>query len=275
MQTSADGTLFFPEAYAPALAAAGVASAAALWDFPMDAVVKDNFKQRVTGRGWLPLPGGGRREVYLKRYAPPTWRERLKDWSSLKFQAFDALHEGGALLEMRARGIPGPGLVAMGRCPDGRTVVMLEGLSGFVDCRRFLEGLGARGERAAFLRRAGAACAALHNAGLTHQDLYLGHFFVAADGSGPFYLIDVQRMVAAARPATKLAVKDMAEMWVSLVGAGCLPRERLRVWREYARLRGLGRAESRAQLRAARAKAGRIIARAERKIREQRVGYDI
>lgn len=274
MLTSADGTLFFDDGYADALAAAGVASAAALWAFPLAEVVKDNFKQRVTGRGWLPLPGGGRREVYVKRYAPPTWRERLKDWSSLKFQRFDGIHEGRALLEMRARGIPAPGLVAMGRCPDGRTAVMLEGLSGHVDCRRRLEGLRARRERAAFLRRAGAACAALHNAGLAHQDLYLGHFFVAADGAGPFYLIDVQRLVAV-RSATKLLVKDMAEMLVSLVGAGCSPRERLRVWCEYCRLRQLGRLEGRAQLRAARAKAERIIARAERKIREKRVGYDI
>ena len=110
---------------------------------------------------------------------------------------------------------------------------------------------------------------------MTHQDLYVGHFFVAADGTGPLSLIDVQRMVIAARPAGRLVVKDMAEMLVSLVGAGCSPRERLRLWREYARLRGLSRAASRRLLRAARFKAARIIARAERKISEHRVGYDI
>ena len=269
---NADNTFYCNPDFSGALAAAGIGDAAALWAY-RGRTVKDNFKERVTSRAELPLPDGAALEVFIKRYEPPTLKERLKNYFSGKFLLFDAFDEGRSMETLRERGIPVPRVLALGRLPGGATVIMIEGLAGYRAAWYAVKETSARAERRALLRRIAGLCAALHDAGAVHQDLYIGHVFVTADEGDKPHLIDLQRVLVNGARRERRVVKDVGQMLISLIGMGVSRSDCLCWWKTYRELRHLEPARARKILRAAWRKGWRIYRRSQRK--KGKVGYEV
>lgn len=147
-------------------------------------------------------PDGAAHRWHIKRY--------------LAGHAADVQHEVRGIHLLRDHGIPTVSLIAHGTLSDGRAFLITDDLAGFGPADK-LPPAALRVMLEAIVELA----ARLHAEGLHHQDLYLCHFFVRADGDAhqsPVHLIDAGRVRRLPpRPLRfRWVVKDLAQLVFSL-----------------------------------------------------------
>ncbi len=125
--------------------------------------------------------------MYLKRFGPLPWRERLKNWIRFRAPDHGAAPEFQAILGLTRLGIPTVEPLAFGRC-GGRSLLVTAGLTGYRDLKAMLRAgdpLLAEGplRRLIVLWLADLA-RTLHSAGYHHQDFYLNHILVGPPRAG-------------------------------------------------------------------------------------------
>ena len=172
------------------------------------------------------LADGRRVRWHVKRYAPMRGRRS------------PAEQEVAGHRLLAERGVPTVDLVAWATLADGRSLVVLDDLSGFDAADKMVE-RGLRFER--LLDPAARLAAQLHDAGLHHRDLYLCHFFARVSGSGvELRLIDAARVRPLPRfLAARWVVKDLAQFWYSTLPLPVTDTERLRWLAVYGAARSI------------------------------------
>jgi heptose I phosphotransferase len=225
----------------------------------MEATVTDRFnaKQgRSTGRWVLEAegdPGGPKRHltVYLKRHHElPWWLGWLAalwprgNWSP-------ALKEWEHLEWARRQGVPVPETVAAGEFigPCGRlqSFLAVRELTGMLALHEAIPLAAQRLDPATFRRWKRGLVAEmarltrlLHDRWCFHKDLYLCHFYIAADDldrvpewRDRVYLIDLHRLARHRWTWWLWQMKDLAQLLYSSEIRGVDVRDRLTFWREY------------------------------------------
>lgn len=196
---------------------------------------------RKRGRTVVRLELDGR-AFYLKRNRFH-WGEFWKGLSRLRLPPRGARQEWESIIAVRAAGIPTVPPVAMGErlcCGVERESFTLteelydtEPLEDVIR-REFSGPLSATllEEKRTLTRRVAGIARRLHGAGMYHQDLYLGHFFLGRDNA--MYLIDLQRVVRCARVPRRYLVKDLGQLAFSAGITGGISRsDRMRFFHAY------------------------------------------
>jgi heptose I phosphotransferase len=224
----------------------------------MDVAVTDRFsaKQgRSTGRWVLHRPGEGRLAVYLKRhYQLPWWQGLLAAlWPRAGWSP--ALQEWKHLEWARQQGVPVPAVVAAAEYigPWGRlqSFLAVEELAGMLPLHEAIPLAATRLDAPTFRRWKRTLVAEmarltrmLHDRRCFHKDLYLCHFYVAADDTtclpswrGRVFLIDLHRLTRHAWTWRLWQTKDLAALLYSSEVPGVDARDQLAFWSHY---RGAG-----------------------------------
>jgi len=195
--------------------------------------------------------GGGRRpllQIRLKGISEPLLVKRLRRGGWLApvlrnlFLPRRALSEIAVVERLRARAVPTPPILAarlIGRFGySGLVTVELitSRLEAARDLRSWLLDRPAPALRSAILGRAGAAVAAMHRAGVLHEDLNLGNLLV--DAGGRVHLLDLGRSRisspgAAGRAANLARLYRSGVKW-KLVPQSLSSTDRARFLRGYA-----------------------------------------
>ena len=219
----------------------GLATFKALMSHPGHAVAKCAIKERNTVRLDLETESGEKRAFFLKRYAPPTIRDRLKAYLRLNRPASGARQEWRAMWTFLQVGLPGPVPIAWGQ-DDKNSLVLSEGVSHVIRLsewadRNFREG-SYRNPQAIpakhkIIEEVANIVARMHSKGLYHQDLYLCHFLCGSEQDGlPLTLIDLQRVKRHRRLPRRWQVKDLAQLHFS--SAQYITRQDMgRFWKVY------------------------------------------
>jgi heptose I phosphotransferase len=227
-------------------------------DHILETAVTDRFhaKQgRSIGR-WVLSAEGRRLVVYLKRhYRLPWWHGLLATlWPEAGWSP--ALREWDHLEWARAEGLPVPVAVAGGEFIGPwcrlQSVLAVEELTGMLPLHEAVPAAAARLDADAFRRWKRGLVAemarltrALHQRRRFHKDLYLCHFYIAADDTrrvaawrGRVRMIDLHRLGHHPWTWPWWQAKDLAQLLYSSDVAGVTARDRLWFWRVY---RGAGR----------------------------------
>jgi len=186
---------------------------------------------------WRTLPDRDNCTLDLRRPSGAPVRLHVKRYRTSRPWHHPARDEVRGLLLLRGAGVPAAELAAWGELADGRSFIMIADLAGYRAGDKLVSA-GLPFE--SILIPTARVAAALHNAGLHHRDLYLCHFFVAADPPGSdIRLIDAARV----RPLPpwpfrrRWIVKDLAQFCYSLTQLG-IADDAQRRWLEcYSRLR--------------------------------------
>ena len=193
------------------------------------------------GRSVVRLELDGR-AFYLKRnrlHPTETW----KALSRLRWPQLGARHEWDNILAVQAAGIPTVTPVAVGeRSRFGVETVsftVTEELYGAeplnVVWRRDFAVPRSRGqirEKNQLVKSVATLARRFHAGGMNHQDFYLNHFFLGADGT--LYLLDLQRVQRRSRTARRYIIKDLAQLNYSTRVYGSFSNaDRLRFFKEY------------------------------------------
>jgi UDP-glucose:(heptosyl)LPS alpha-1,3-glucosyltransferase len=161
-----------------------------------------------------------------------------------------AQREWDAVLALARIGIATMTRVALGRAPDGRSLLITAQVPGGVSLerwvrRRLADGRAPQGKSKQALVEALAELAArLHAAGWVHRDLYLSHVFVCGDGPPwRLHLIDLARCL---RPLPwripRWVAKDLAELLYSMPKSVFDETDQATLLKHYAAVRpGAGR----------------------------------
>ncbi len=210
--------------------------------------------------------------VYLKRHFHLPWPARLAALVDPAGKHSPAAAEWAHLERVRKLGIDVPDAVAAGEQigPGTRltSFLMVAELTGRRELNEALPPLCQRLDSEAFARfkrliiiEMARITATLHSSCVFHKDLYLCHFFVDPDGSEPpslplLSLIDLHRLHEHRLWPDWWRWKDLGQLLFSTYGVdGINDRDRLRFWKWYRRLAGIGWPRGHAQmvkLRAAR-----------------------
>lgn len=171
---------------------------------------------------------GGHADFFLKRHRGFEVREALKLLMSRAPFKTAGRREWDNLLRLQALGIKTPRPVAVGEKRflgfERRSFIITERIPGGAPLDEYIKGRwsgelegGALLEKRALLWDLGEVVRRLHNAGLTHMDLYLNHFFVSETPGGDkeLYLIDLQRMAKRWIFKRRWIVKDLAALLYS------------------------------------------------------------
>jgi heptose I phosphotransferase len=224
--------------------------------------VTDRFhaKQGRTIARWALRAGGRNLTVYLKRHYRLPWWSGLLALLRPDGRWSPALQEWEHLEWARAEGLPVPTAAAGGEFigPWGRfqSFLAVEELTGMLPLHEAVPAAAARLDPAAFrrwkrglIREMAAVTLALHRRRRFHRDLYLCHFYVAADDTrrvpdwaGRVRLIDLHRLARHRWTWRWWRIKDLAQLLYSSDVPGVTARDRLDFWRVYLGGAGQGRA---------------------------------
>jgi tRNA A-37 threonylcarbamoyl transferase component Bud32 len=211
------GNLIVNRRFLPILEKNGLTSAQALWNMkstPVKAVVAE----RGTGRFFLSSHSNRQKiEVYIKRYLPAPYREKIRNILSLKRCFCDAFHEWNAINLFHRHNLPTMTPIAVARVGNNTCNLTL----GIKKCQRASELLAEKGrldttERMILLENIANTVGKMHALGMAHQDMYLLHIFVRKPER--IFLIDLQRTIIQKRLSTRWIVKDLAQFIFSASG---------------------------------------------------------
>ncbi|MCG6871992.1 MAG: lipopolysaccharide core heptose(I) kinase RfaP [Gammaproteobacteria bacterium] len=170
----------------------------------------------------LPATNGA---MYVKVHSGVGWAEIFKNLVSLRWPVRDAGPEWRALTRARRQGIRCPeplALASRGRHPARkRSVLVTRALPESTAVEVAWPRRGALARRHLVVRVARLA-RALHDAGINHRDLYLGHLRLG-DGPvwrAPLYLLDLHRAQLRRRVPLRWRCKDLAALALSALRAG-------------------------------------------------------
>lgn len=180
--------------------------------------------RRIGARATSRLPAGLSGlpwELYLKRFEPIGWGERLKNWLSLKRVHHGARPEFEAALRFQQLGIPTVEPIVFGEA-GGRSLLVTRGLVGYRDLKELLAAGHPCLADAATRRRMATELAdmarTMHGAGLHHQDFYLNHVLAnvtesdGVAGLDDLRIIDLGRVRERRPLARRWIVKDLSQL---------------------------------------------------------------
>lgn len=179
------------------------------------------------------------RTVYLKRARASHLKDALKDLLRLRRVRTRARHEFDMLVRFRRAGVSVPDALAAGeRHVFGRDVGSFVLVAALGEGRPLDVALAepeSPGVRLDILRSLARSVRAMHDAGLTHGELFARHVFAAehSGGSWKFSFIDLQQAKAESRTSRGRRARDLAALLVSLPPDETTMRERLAFLREY------------------------------------------
>jgi len=182
---------------------------------------------------------GGPRTVFLKRFGPVDRKDALKDLLCFRRVRTKALAEFDMLCAFAEAALAVPGALAcgerhlMGR--DRASFLMVEGLASGRPLDEVLSGLSDSGRRRRLISSLAVFVRRMHNAGLTHADLFAKHLFVEESrvGTWSVAVIDLQRAERRSSLSRRRRGRDLAALLVSLPPDVTTPRERLTFLLEY------------------------------------------
>lgn len=139
--------------------------------------------------------------------------------------------------------IPTAPLVAHGKLPDRRSFVITADLAGYRAADKLIADAYSFEQ---LLEPTADLAATLHARGLHHRDLYLCHFFVKPEETGPqIRLIDAARVARLPGFITRRRwiVKDLAQFWYSTLSLPITDDQRIRWLARYVQQRKINSAE--------------------------------
>lgn len=223
-----------------------------IWTHTAEAAVAKNLRtDRVTLRFTLD-DAGRERAFYIKRHGRSSLKEYIKPLLSLRWPILGARNEWNALLEFHDAGLPTMMPVALGQSGSNSFLITeaLENCTKLSELtlptatpagnglrRRVDTAHSAAPDRRSLVKRIARMTRTMHDAGLHHQDYYLGHLLLpngAAAGDVPpdrVYVIDLGRVRKQQPLAKRWIVKDLAQLNYS--ARDVRPTDRIRFLREY------------------------------------------
>lgn len=223
---------------------------AVIWSRTADASIAKKLRtDRVTLRFTLD-DGGRERAFYIKRHGRSSLKEYLKPLLSLRWPILGARNEWNALLAFHEAGLPTMTPVAYGQ-HGGNSFLITEALE---NCTKLSElqfppdqsaagvnyrvdAAHTRSSRRSLVTRIAQMTQRMHNAGLHHQDYYLGHLLLPnsrtarGSDSNRIYIIDLGRVRRQQPLSQRWIVKDLAQLNYSAQHVSLT--DRLRFLREY------------------------------------------
>ncbi len=175
-----EGRLIVKALHAPLWEAHGLKTFDELMSLPGLKAAKATRSDRVTFRFELMDAQGQHHVYYLKWHGRSPWKDWLKPWLQGKRPILGAHNEWQAMSQFEQAGIPSMAPVAFGR-KGVETLVVIEGLEGYVKLSELIEKIDLQRDQKKlheFLNHLASQTAKMHNAGLHHQDYYLGHLMV-------------------------------------------------------------------------------------------------
>jgi heptose I phosphotransferase len=162
---------------------------------------------------------GRQHELYLKRYGPGRWWQRLGKFTSPAQTEFEAIRR------VRQAGVPTMREIVVGyECPlmDGRSFLVVSAVPGEAvergGAKWFTHPDAAVVE--AMTDKLAAMVRTLHQAGLVHRDLYTSHVFAHDLGqTADLFLIDLARVFRPRLWKFRWRVKDLAQLHYSMPAA--------------------------------------------------------
>jgi len=201
--------------FAPLLEVAGLTTVAAFMEFDGGEVAKSAVVDRRTDR--IQLTGQGDEFVgFLKRHRRPRWSEYLKACLRLTRPTLGARGEWEAIWRFHEAGLPTMTPVAFGEDHAG-SFVLTESL----EPARKLSALAIEptleaASRHRLVREVADLARRMHDAGLHHQDFYLGHLLCRLDQPHePVYVLDLGRARRLRRLGSRWIIKDLAQLHYS------------------------------------------------------------
>jgi heptose I phosphotransferase len=195
----------------------------------------------------------GGKDYFLKRFTKPPAKDTLFQWLRGRRARTHARLEWEAIRALEAAGIGAPEVAAVGEASGGGlrkpSFLLTVGLEDRVALDAFLErgdydALDRSGKRA-FVRALAQTVRRMHDAGITHPDLYAWHVFVRREEGGwSFALIDLHRAVVKGRVSLFDAVRDLTGLHLTAHPASIGRPDRVRFLRAYfggGRLRPAGK----------------------------------
>ena len=223
------------------------------WQHPRDPFLAaraqegELFRER-EGRRTLRFEAAGR-GYFMKYHQGVGWWEIVKNGVQLKKPVLGAEQEYRAIHAVAQAGLDTltvAGFGVRGANPARReSFLVTDELAHCVS----LEELGERWRhqgrdpvfKRALIERAAGIVRAMHEAGVNHRDLYLGHFLMPcdaverADPNASMYLIDLHRSQVRSRVPERWQVKDLAGLYFSVARFGLTRTDLLRFVQAYSR----------------------------------------
>lgn len=204
-----------------------------IWTRTADAQIAKNARSdRITLRFTLD-DEGTERAFYIKRHSRSSWKEYLKPLLRLTWPILGARNEWNAILEFHEVGLPTMTPVALGES-GSNSFLITEALE---DCRKLSQVNAAEIRtstsgtmRSSLIRQVAHLAKKMHDAGLHHQDFYLGHLMQSQNDPTQIYIIDLGRVGKQRKLSRRWIIKDLAQLDFS---ADASPQERLRFLRDY------------------------------------------
>jgi heptose I phosphotransferase len=216
-----------------------------IWSHTAEAAVAKKLRtDRVTLR--FNLDDSGReRSFYIKRHGRSSLKEYIKPLMSLRWPILGARNEWNALLAFHEANLPTMTPVALGQ-HGAHSFLITEGLEGCTKLSELQANAGEGGKTSLarqtgnlshVVHRVAHVTQRMHNAGLHHQDYYLGHLLLpnhtasCRSAEDRIYVIDLGRVRRQKPLATRWIVKDLAQLNYSARDVS--RTDRLRFLREY------------------------------------------
>lgn len=200
----------------------GLTTFDAIASFEGGRVVKNLLRERTTTRIVLPADSGSEQCFYLKKHAPPPWKEYVKPFLRLTRPILGARNEWKAIIRFHEIGIPTMVPVAFGQ--SGRSsFVMTKSIEGCVKLSHWMENHDKENSRddelaGRLVEHVARIARTMHTAGMHHQDFYLTHLLTpksqADNGTGEstVFVIDLGRVCRRRRLIQRWIVKDLAQL---------------------------------------------------------------
>ena len=234
LETWDSGKLIVNHTFAELLRRHNWQTFATIWSRTEDAAIAKKLRtDRITLRFDLD-DNGVSRPFYIKRHGRSSWKEYLKPLLRLTWPILGARNEWNAILDFHEIGLPTMTPVAFGESGSD-SFLITESLE---NCEKLSQVLAnskqanpADLDRTQIIRSVASLAKTMHDAGLHHQDFYLGHLMQSREPPETIYIIDLGRVQKQKPLSQRWIVKDLAQLNFSASGVPLL--ERLRFLREY------------------------------------------
>ena len=216
-----NGKLIVNQQYADYFQAANLTSFDALMNYSETEVAKNLLKERVTSRFQLSNDTGIKKTFFIKRHSPSPLKEYIKPLLRFRLPILGAKTEWDALIRFHAEGIPTMTPIIFGQSKR-YSLLVTEALENCVKLSDWMHNkLADRSEQnkqqtEQLIKQVAHIASRMHQAGMHHQDFYLGHLLMRQDDAQNIkpniHVIDLGRTCYRPRLATRWIVKDLAQL---------------------------------------------------------------
>ena len=180
----ADDSFIYNKAFANLLKENGLESADKLYGLS-STDVKSEVSGRNTGKVFL-RSGEVDIEVFIKRYQPVSFEEKVKLFFYNKPKSSDAFDEWNSILKFHDIGLSTMEPIAVAQSGDNSCNLTL-GIQNYIRAKEYFEEEKSLLSRKEVIEKLGIYIGILHKNNMAHQDLYLVHFFLKIDeGLNPY-----------------------------------------------------------------------------------------